>query len=109
MSAVEWKKWWRSVDGEVSFDNGFHFDRDPDIWYFDIDPETQQEQLDDSDPRMVHVDYLYDNEAEAKAEAIEWCDQQEEELIGKMQALGIWSGRSLNREEDEDMNDDDCG
>lgn len=86
---VEWKLWWRHVDGVVSCDNGFHLDRDPDYWYFNIDPKTQWEQISEDDPNYVHVDDLFVCEEDAKQEAIDWCYHEEDLLNVKMQRLGI--------------------
>lgn len=97
---ITWKDWWRHLDGEARFEKAFSFADDSDWWYFNIDPETQSEQIDDDDEDRVHVDDLFDNEEDAREAAVEWCLEQEDELISKMSALSIWNGGSLSDDED---------
>lgn len=60
VNKLSWRKWWRIVDGQPVSDWGFSFDDDPDTYYFDIDPMTQVEQIDEDDERCVHVDDLFE-------------------------------------------------
>lgn len=85
---IEWKEWWRHVEGEVLCQRGFHMPHnDPDWWYFNIDPETQSEQIDDDDPDRVHEDDLFENESDARAEAHEWLVNAQKELNEKVARL----------------------
>lgn len=96
LNKIEWKEWWRNVEGAVSLDNGFHYVyRNPDYWFFDIDPEDSwQEQIDEeNDPRYVHQDELFDNREDAVEAAKEWCREAEDDLIAKKVALGIYKFR----------------
>lgn len=89
MNDIVWKWWWRNVEGAVSHDEGFSFSRDPDYFYFDIDPETQDEQISEDDPRYCHVDELFDTEEAAYEAAVEWCQKEQVILHNKMKELGI--------------------
>jgi len=82
-----WKTWWRSVEGEVSEDKGFAFEDASDYFYFDIDPETQTEQLDDDDPRRQHVDDLFSSRQEATAHATEFLKSRIERDQRRLEAL----------------------
>ena len=74
-SDIIYKKWWRHIDGKVSFDDGFQFDKG-DYWYFDIDPNEQIEPIsEEGDSRLMHQDHLFDNERDALSEAIEFVDK----------------------------------
>lgn len=97
---LEWKEWWRHLNGEAKLEKAFSFSDDTDWWYFNIDPETQSEPIDDEDEDRVHVDDLFDNEEDAREAAIEWCLEQEDDLIRKMTTLSIWNGGSLSDNED---------
>ncbi len=70
------RKWWRSVKGEVTEEEGFAFEDEPDTFYFRIDPETQTEQLSEDDPRIQHVDDLHETRETAVADAIGFLERK---------------------------------
>ena len=107
---IEWKEWWRHVEGEVSFDKGFRYVyRDSDHWYFDVDPDDcWQEQIDEeNDPRYMHVDELFDNERDATEAAKEWLRNAEDELNDKKSRLGLYSRVRRCDECDAEIEDED--
>jgi hypothetical protein len=80
-------KWWRSVDGEVSEEEGFAFEDEPDYFYFGIDPETQTEQISEDDSCMQHVDDLYTTREAAVAHALEFLERRSVQDRQKLAAL----------------------
>ena len=70
-----WLEYWRVEDGELIRSKGYMRD---DYVIFDIDPEDHhQEQIDDEDPRMVHIDRIYEQdgifEIEDEADAVAYA------------------------------------
>ena len=71
-----WKKWWRHVDGEVSYDNGFKVeDHSKDLWYFNMDSNTTSLDL-VSDLNIEYEDCLFESENDAITAATNHCIKQ---------------------------------
>ena len=77
------KFWYRVVDGIVSYEEAENFGDD--YWFFDC--EDQVESLDDDDPRVQHVDDLFESEGEANECAAESLESETTELARKKALL----------------------
>jgi hypothetical protein len=79
------KFWYRVSDGIVSYEEAENFGDD--YWFFDC--EGQVESLDDDDPRVQHVDDLFESEEDANRSALESLDSETTELERKKALLDI--------------------
>jgi len=72
------KMWWRHNNGEVYCDQGYQLPQyglDFDEWFFDSDGSRQ------------HVDDLFENEWDARQEAINFCTNKITEYQRKLRQL----------------------
>lgn len=68
--------WWRSNDGNVSYEEGTSFKHDVDYFWFGEDEED-----------CTHCDDLFEDEESAKQDAIECCNEQIVRYQAKLRRL----------------------